>query len=772
MIKYDLFESIQHVKPHPRNETYEQFAERITYFDSASAKQDRKKCFSFTMYHPGRTRGKENISAMTGLVLDFDNKIEIPTTVGSVTSLLQQKEIMHFWYHTYSHTEEVPKWRLILPFNESVILEDWDNIFERCLLYLGEPEGIDPASKRAAQIYFFPYMPPNSITYFQGEACFGKLLAPYSLAKMSKKIKPNPKNEQIEHLSNEVKRVCKENDFTKAESALRFISPDIDYNDWIRIGMALQGAFGGRGFDLWNKWSKEGSKYKGRDDLAIHWTTFQKTGLSLGTLLLMAKERGYNSEIINQSEIRQEKLVKSRRNKLLEPEEISETEEEGQEATYSYEDLTEISIRRLECFVEQDIFKIPCPTMQNLYQWIENCSIIHQPLYSLATALSIMAFLKRNMLVSSTKLKTNLYILAIGPSRSGKNNGLERIYQIMTALELDSMLTSGIGSHQGMLRQLNENKGALFWKQDELAYIFKSFLNAHTSPNEQKIEQKLLTLYNCKYQTTDTIKSEKVESVKDPFLNIYSTSTEQILEVLKPQTAVSGLLARFLIFWVPPGLPYDENLSPVDVIPKELLSALKEISKENMIKTTIMEPEAQEWFKKFLKEVRLIQRELSEARTQVDSLVGNLPEQAMKIALLSIPIHRISSDSINPNKIIKERWPYMRLPDIQWGVAVALHCLRNNITIAHSFSDNTNEKIVKKILEKVKEKTKNGTWIKKSQLWQAVRYIANSRQLDEILELLSEAGEIERAENEYKRGYKVRIKTKTFVYREEINDKD
>lgn len=52
--------------------------------------------------------------------------------------------------------------------------------------------------------------------------------------------------------------------------------PDIGYDAWVKVGMALHHETQGepRGLDLWNEWSSQGDKYVGRDDLQSHYDSF------------------------------------------------------------------------------------------------------------------------------------------------------------------------------------------------------------------------------------------------------------------------------------------------------------------------------------------------------------------------------------------------------------------------------------------------------------------------------------------------------------------
>jgi hypothetical protein len=59
------------------------------------------------------------------------------------------------------------------------------------------------------------------------------------------------------------------------ESALNAISPDLDYEDWIHVGMALCHVYGpAAGLDVWDRWSGSSAKYPGRASLETHWRTW------------------------------------------------------------------------------------------------------------------------------------------------------------------------------------------------------------------------------------------------------------------------------------------------------------------------------------------------------------------------------------------------------------------------------------------------------------------------------------------------------------------
>lgn len=76
---------------------------------------------------------------------------------------------------------------------------------------------------------------------------------------------------------------------------LRVISPDSAHDEWLHIGMALHHETGGDGFEFWDAWSANSSKYPGRETLEKRWHSFgQSTNrpITANFLLEMAKQNG------------------------------------------------------------------------------------------------------------------------------------------------------------------------------------------------------------------------------------------------------------------------------------------------------------------------------------------------------------------------------------------------------------------------------------------------------------------------------------------------
>ena len=77
------------------------------------------------------------------------------------------------------------------------------------------------------------------------------------------------------------------------QSALNALDPDIDYGQWIRIGMAVHSAMpGDDGLEIWESWSTGGTKFKA-GECTKHWSGFRSGEITIATLFGLARDAGW-----------------------------------------------------------------------------------------------------------------------------------------------------------------------------------------------------------------------------------------------------------------------------------------------------------------------------------------------------------------------------------------------------------------------------------------------------------------------------------------------
>ena len=80
----------------------------------------------------------------------------------------------------------------------------------------------------------------------------------------------------------------------EVERALEAIDPDLNYEEWIKVGMALKAGLGDtpEAKELWRKWSAGGFKFV-EGEPEEKWDSFQREGVGLGSLFELAAAAGF-----------------------------------------------------------------------------------------------------------------------------------------------------------------------------------------------------------------------------------------------------------------------------------------------------------------------------------------------------------------------------------------------------------------------------------------------------------------------------------------------
>jgi len=80
---------------------------------------------------------------------------------------------------------------------------------------------------------------------------------------------------------------------TWVAAALDTLNPACGYQDWLAVGMALKDWDEVAGLPLWDAWSRKSPEKYESGQCADKWGTFSGSGITVGTLFHMAKERGW-----------------------------------------------------------------------------------------------------------------------------------------------------------------------------------------------------------------------------------------------------------------------------------------------------------------------------------------------------------------------------------------------------------------------------------------------------------------------------------------------
>lgn len=84
------------------------------------------------------------------------------------------------------------------------------------------------------------------------------------------------------------------NNLDRVRVLLESLDPDMNYNNWLRVLMAIfyESRGSEEGFEIANVWSSQSWKYKGEHEIHSKWRSFdlsQRHPITIGTLIKMAK---------------------------------------------------------------------------------------------------------------------------------------------------------------------------------------------------------------------------------------------------------------------------------------------------------------------------------------------------------------------------------------------------------------------------------------------------------------------------------------------------
>ena len=152
-------------------------------------------------------------------------------------------------------------------------------------------------------------------------------------------------------------------DKSEVERALDFISPDVGYQDWVNVGMALHQ--GGYPMAVWDEWSKGSHKYAA-EECKDKWDSFDADrGTTMLTLWWMAREGGYtkyDSDVVRDAQastydkgvVEANKAALEKQKRIMAEEAALEEQERAHELAIQNEQLQhELEKRDAEEFIAE-----------------------------------------------------------------------------------------------------------------------------------------------------------------------------------------------------------------------------------------------------------------------------------------------------------------------------------------------------------------------------------------------------------------------------------
>ncbi len=502
---------------------------------------------------------------------------------------------------------------------------------------------------------------------------------------------------------------------------------DLDYDSWVRIGLALKGALGDGGSSLFAAWSAQSAKDVPAAT-AKAWASFRPNSIGAGTIYRLAMDRGWR------------------------PDPTLELDGSVPRDTVHPAAGMLARIAHLPVPIDEpEVFPLVLPDglVGDLARYMVSTARRAQPILSLGASLCAVGALMGRRYRTESNLRSNLYIVGVADSGSGKNHSREVINDLFLAAGLvDHLGGNKIASGAGLLTAVHRQPAILF-QIDEFGMFLSAAADRRRSPHHiTAILDNMTELYTAagsiflgaEYANRDGHNERR--DINQPCLCVYGTTTPvRFWSALEGANVIDGSLARFIILPTEDDYPEENPGSGLRVPPASLVDGLRLIASgggrqtgnlagrtagpETAVNPMVvtMQDTAREAFGTLGREIT---KELREARgTAFTAILARIGENAQKLAL----IRAVGIDPVAPT---------ISGEDAEWAIGLVRHyALRTMTAVERHVADNEIERNHKRVLEIIRSAGDDG--LGKSDLVRRTQFI-DKRQRDEILVTLIEAG--------------------------------
>jgi hypothetical protein len=502
-------------------------------------------------------------------------------------------------------------------------------------------------------------------------------------------------------------------DVASIEDALKHVDPD-PHDLWLQVGMALKSTGAkDQAYEIWCEWSAQSGKFTPKDQRR-RWNSFKEfrwdgSEITLGTLFHLARDGGWMPGVLQE---------------LAGDIEVPEPEPD-----YAPRQLQKRPFPR-------KLLDVP-GIIGELVSWMLTQSIRRQPSLCLASVLACMGALMGRRVQTRGGLRTNLYMLGIAETASGKNASL-RLPQRAFAL---AGLSNWIGpsewkSDSGIRSSLvDEQTRSHVCLIDEMTKFLQQVTHPNAGGHQLGIKRTLLELFSCAGDTwlAAAYADRRINAptpLEEPHLCFYGTGVPSELFSSMDSGAIrDGFLNRLLVFVSDDALPQRQTVDRDDP-PAYVLERLRELERltrrQGNLHGVCRKVAYQEAAESLLgsladrNDVRIMELRRSELAAFAD-LWARFTEHVEKLALLR-SVCRDPSDRIS-------------VDDVEWAGELASWCIeRTCAEAAETMADNAVQAMQKRVLRLVRDAGPMG--ITMAQLSRKTQWLRRSERKDVLASLV------------------------------------
>lgn len=512
--------------------------------------------------------------------------------------------------------------------------------------------------------------------------------------------------------------------------AMRWVpNDDLHYDDWVRVGMAIKGAIGEDGAEVFAEWSARSTKNDpATTDKA--WRSFKPEHIGAGTIYGYALERGW----VPEADMTLNGLAAERQ---AEPHPAAALLAKVAAMSLAVMGHPPPAITRTN--ISAGIVERAPGLLGEMTRWIVRTAVSPQPLLSLGASMCAVAAVGgRRWRLVSPDTRTSLYIIALAESGGGKDHprkcvrralidaGLGR-YLGGETLASGSALISAVAAHPSRLFQI-----------DEFGHFVAAVLDPKSHAHHRReIMTQLTTLWSSAGEVvigTEYANQKERPRVDliEPCVCVYgSTVPMTFWRTMHTGTVSDGSLARFLVFQADENFPDEQRPASLEDGLAEIARKLKALapsdpmaSVPNIAPKTLIVPmsSAAEQIDDDLRAEHLELKRQHEG-TQFSAIVARYREHIRRVALVAA---------------VADGGGECAASHVEWARDLVRHCLDTMLDQAERFiADSEHEALLKKVLDIIRRAGRiDGTTLAKR-----TQFLRTKERMELLLQL-EEAGQV------------------------------
>ena len=529
------------------------------------------------------------------------------------------------------------------------------------------------------------------------------------------------------------------------EDALKFIpNPDLSWDDWNRIGMAIYCATETKGLHIFDQWSRSSGKYSSLETTQRweHYSKSPPSKIGAGTLYYHAQKNGWLPP--PHLDLNPIKPVKIDLTGLKEPKRLPKSTKEN---------------------FPHDWFTSPS-LVGRVVRWINSTSQQPQPTFALMNTLCMFGTMfGRRYAMAHLNTRCNLFSIAVAKPGAGKDHSRQRIKELMAAAGLHQLICGDrFSSGVAILRTLYEFPSRIS-HLDEMGLYLQSLTAKNAASHQRDIIKTLLEVYSSSsgmyhgQEYADSTNRVRLD-INQPNFNFFGTTTPRtLIPALNFDMVDNGTLSRILL--VPPFEDYPDTQipqmsPPPEDIVKDMMDSYNVVpagvgNLANMpsLPSSPVVPMVVHWEEAAFEEYKLVREWQVKQSRGDDALWVRYGEITVKLAM----IEAIARDPISPTvtfEVFKmatdlARWSFNYTADL-----LVREVAENEIEASH-----------KRVLNFIRKQGENGA--SSTQLAKSLQGM-KARDRNEILQTLLESGDIvediikKDGPGRDRRVYKIRVK--------------